>query len=43
MAYPEASGERVDTKSERWCELIYDVRGLRLDCKSCTLTRKKPR
>jgi hypothetical protein len=31
IAYLEASGERVDTKFELWRELIYDIRGLRLD------------
>ena len=31
VAYLEASGEQVDTKFELWRELIYDIRGLRLD------------
>jgi hypothetical protein len=31
IAYPEASRERVDTKFEFLRELIYDIRGLRLD------------
>lgn len=31
IAYLEGSGERVETKFELWRELIYDIRGLRLD------------